>query len=171
YKRGFSRSSISPSPTCLSPHPTLFVAPSLRFRSGRLLVEVPLLWQDTPTSGMRDHRALTILNRGLRLLCPRCGRAPLFRGFFTMHERCGVCGLVFEREQGYFVGAIYVNYAATVGITVAGFLLLDSYSDLSIGTQIVLWSVFGITFPLFFFRYSRSLCLSIDYVFNPDAAA
>jgi len=45
-----------------------------------------------------------------------------------MHERCPACGLVLEREQGYFVGAIYVNYAATVGITVAGFLLLDSYS-------------------------------------------
>ena len=52
---------------------------------------------------------------------------------------------------------------------VAGFLLLDSYSNLSIGTQIALWSAFGIAFPLFFFRYSRSLWLSIDYVFNPEA--
>ena len=85
-----------------------------------------------------------------------------------MYERCPACGLVFEREQGYFVGAIYVNYAATVGIAVAGFLLLDSYSDLSISTQIIVWSVFGVAFPLFFFRYSRSLWLSIDYVFNPE---
>ena len=50
-----------------------------------------------------------------------------------MHERCPACGLVLEREQGYFVGAIYVNYAATVGITIVGFLLLDSYSELSFG--------------------------------------
>ncbi len=118
---------------------------------------------------MDTRHIIAILRRGLRLRCPRCGRGALFRGPFTMHERCPSCGLVLEREQGYFVGAIYVNYAATVGITVAGFLLLDSYSDLSIGTQIVLWSVFGIMFPLFFFRYSRSLWLSIDYVFNPEA--
>ena len=118
---------------------------------------------------MDTRHIIAILRRGLRLRCPRCGRGALFRGPFTMHERCLACGLVLEREQGYFVGAIYVNYAATVSITVAGFLLLDSYSDLSIGTQIVLWSVFGITFPLFFFRYSRSLWLSIDYVFNPEA--
>jgi uncharacterized protein (DUF983 family) len=118
---------------------------------------------------MRDHRALTILNRGLRLLCPRCGQAPLFRGFFAMHERCGVCGLVFEREQGYFVGAIYVNYAATVGITVLGFFVLDGWLAPSVTTQIVLWSIFGTLFPLFFFRYSRSLWLSVEYLFNPEA--
>lgn len=76
--------------------------------------------------------------------------------------------MLLEREQGYYVGAIYVNYAATVGITVAGFLLLDAYTDLDVTTQIVMWSLFGIAFPLFFFRYSRSLWLSIEYCFNPE---
>jgi len=118
---------------------------------------------------MGTRRITATVGRGLRLRCPRCGRGALFRGAFTMYERCPACGLVFEREQGYFVGAIYVNYAATVGIAVVGFLLLDSYTDLSIGTEIVLWSVFGIAFPLFFFRYSRSLWLSIEYLFNPEA--
>jgi len=117
---------------------------------------------------MDTRRITAVLGRGLRLRCPRCGRGALFRGAFTMHERCAACGLVFEREQGYFVGAIYVNYAATVGITIVGFLLLDSYSDLSIGTQIALWSAVGIAFPLFFFRYSRSLWLSVEYLFKPE---
>ncbi len=86
-----------------------------------------------------------------------------------MHDRCPACALLFEREQGYFVGAIYVNYAATVGITIVGFFLLDHYTALSVTTQIALWSVFGIAFPLFFFRYSRSLWLSVEYLFNPEA--
>ena len=85
-----------------------------------------------------------------------------------MHERCGGCGLRFEREQGYFVGAIYVNYAATVGITIAGFLLLERYTRLSVTTQILLWSAFCIVFPLLFFRYSRSLWLSVEYLVNPE---
>ena len=85
-----------------------------------------------------------------------------------MHERCAACGLVFEREQGYFVGAIYVNYAVTVGITIAGFFLFESVFAPTLTTQIVLWSVFGIAFPLFFFRYSRSLWLSVEYLFNPE---
>ncbi|MBI3770109.1 MAG: DUF983 domain-containing protein [Deltaproteobacteria bacterium] len=86
-----------------------------------------------------------------------------------MHDHCPACELLFEREQGYFVGAIYVNYAATVGITIVGFLLLDHYTALSVTTQISLWSVFGVAFPLFFFRYSRSLWLSVEYLFNPEA--
>jgi uncharacterized protein (DUF983 family) len=117
---------------------------------------------------MSDHRITTILLRGIRLQCPRCGRGRLFSGLFTMHERCAACGLVFEREQGYFVGAIYVNYAVTVGITIAGFFLLESVFAPMLTTQIVLWSVFGIAFPLFFFRYSRSLWLSVEYMFNPE---
>ena len=85
-----------------------------------------------------------------------------------MYERCSACGLLFEREQGYFVGAIYVNYAFTVGITIAGFLVLDRYTDLTLTTQIVMWSVFGVLFPIAFFRYSRSLWLSVEYLFNPE---
>ena len=27
-----------------------------------------------------------------------------------MHERCPSCGLKFEREQGYFLGAMYISY-------------------------------------------------------------
>jgi len=31
-----------------------------------------------------------------------------------------VCGLRFERAQGYFVGAIYINYAMTVALAIVG---------------------------------------------------
>lgn len=27
-----------------------------------------------------------------------------------MHEYCPVCGLKFEREEGYFLGAMYISY-------------------------------------------------------------
>ncbi len=84
-----------------------------------------------------------------------------------MHAQCPHCALTFEREQGYFVGAIYVNYAATTLIAIAGFLTLDYFAHLSLSQQLLLWGSFAILFPLFFFRYSRSLWLSFDYLFNP----
>ncbi len=86
-----------------------------------------------------------------------------------MHPRCPSCGLAFEPEQGYFVGAIYINYAATTLIAIAGFLVLDYYTDLSLLAHLVLWGLFAVVFPLWFFRYSRSLWLSVDYLFTaPD---
>jgi uncharacterized protein (DUF983 family) len=47
--------------------------------------------------------------------CPRCRlgnifRYSIFRGFPKMHERCPICDLKFEREPGYFLGAMYVSY-------------------------------------------------------------
>ena len=37
-------------------------------------------------------------------------RSSIFTGFPKMHERCPTCGLKFEREPGYFLGAMYVSY-------------------------------------------------------------
>ena len=85
-----------------------------------------------------------------------------------MHTDCLHCGLKFEREQGYFVGAIYINYAATAGVAIVGFLILEACTTLSVTAQIVLWSIFGVAFPLFFFRYSKSLWLAFDYFINPE---
>jgi uncharacterized protein (DUF983 family) len=117
---------------------------------------------------MEIPRVCRIIGRGVRLRCPRCGVAPLFRGFFSMYPNCLSCDLTFEREQGYFVGAIYINYGATAIIMIAGFFWLDHFINLSLAQQLTFWSIFGVGFPLFFFRYSRSLWLGLDYIFNPE---
>lgn len=91
----------------------------------------------------------------------------MFAGFFSMYPVCSNCALVFEREQGYFVGAIYINYAATSLLAIAGFLTLDYVTSITLSQQLLLWGIFAVLFPLFFFRYSRSLWLSVDYLFNP----
>ena len=111
-----------------------------------------------------------ILRRGLRLRCPRCGAAPLFRGPFSMYSHCLACDLRFEREQGYFVGAIYINYAVTATMTIAGYFTLGLLVDITPTHQVILWSAFAVIFPLCFFRYARSLWLSVDYMFNPENA-
>jgi len=104
------------------------------------------------------------LDRAVRLRCPRCGRSPLFTGWFTMHEHCAVCGLVYEREQGYFVGAIYVNYAVTVAIAVGAVLVLDWTIGLTLRAQLALGIALVTLVPLVFFRYARSLWLAVDHL-------
>jgi ABC-2 type transport system ATP-binding protein len=84
-----------------------------------------------------------------------------------MRPECWCCKLRFEREQGYFLGAIYINYAVTVAVMLAGFFGLEHVARPSLAHQIILWCSFGALFPLIFFRYSKSLWLCIDYIFNP----
>ena len=121
---------------------------------------------------MEGERALARViraeRRALGLRCPRCGRAPLFRGWFTMNLVCAVCDLTFERAQGYWVGAIYVNYGVTTLVAIAGYFLLWARTELSTASQLAIWLPFCVVFPLWFFRYSRSLWLAVEYGLNPN---
>ena len=85
-----------------------------------------------------------------------------------MHPQCSDCQLKFEREYGFFVGAMYINYGATVVIAIPGYFVLDYFTEITLAQQLILWISFATLFPLFFFRYSRSLWLGLDYLFNPE---
>ena len=85
-----------------------------------------------------------------------------------MREACGSCGLRFERAQGYFVGAIYVNYAVTAMLVIGGYLVLWRVLSLSTTMQLVIWLPVVALFPLWFFRYSRSVWLALELFFNPE---
>src|ERR1700719_5300445 len=49
--------------------------------------------------GPRHRLITTALRRGLQKRCPHCGKGPLFVGWHHL-DRCGVCGLVYERNPG-----------------------------------------------------------------------
>jgi uncharacterized protein (DUF983 family) len=63
--------------------------------------------------------------------CPVCheGKVFTYNNYFhpskfdKMEERCSCCGHKYEIETGFFYGAMYVNYALTVAISVAAFVL------------------------------------------------
>lgn len=112
-------------------------------------------------------RLFKMLGLGMRLRCPRCGVGRLYEKPFNMFVHCPHCDLKFEREQGYFIGAIYINYAATVAIAVPGYFLLDVFTSATINQQLALWVPFAVIFPLLFFHHARSLWLVLDYFFNP----
>ena len=52
----------------------------------------------------------------VRQRCPRCRQGPIFGGLIRTNEYCPQCGLRFEREQGYFLGAMYFSYALATGV-------------------------------------------------------
>lgn len=58
-----------------------------------------------------DGRALS---NGLRKRCPLCAEKDLFTSYFSIRERCPNCGLVFEREHGYWLGAMIIAIAMVI---------------------------------------------------------
>ncbi|PYM96746.1 MAG: DUF983 domain-containing protein [Candidatus Rokuibacteriota bacterium] len=114
-------------------------------------------------------RLVPALRRAVRLRCPRCGGAPLFRAWTSMAEACALCGLRFERAQGYFVGAIYINYAVTVLVAIVGFLFVWGVAGFSTRGQLTVLVPLVAVFPLWFFRYSRSFWLAVEWAINPES--
>jgi len=112
----------------------------------------------------------TILIRGLLLRCPNCGKGKLFRRGFTMYEKCSVCGWHFEREEGYWTGAVAVNLVVTellialVAVPVAVALAL---AQKPITLLIIIGLPMPFILPLLFFRHAKSLWMSIDFMVHP----
>lgn len=68
----------------------------------------------------REPRNLfAILWRGLGKRCPRCGQAPQFESWFTLHERCSQCSLQFEKTPGDTWGFWVLGDRIFIAITIA----------------------------------------------------
>jgi uncharacterized protein (DUF983 family) len=110
-----------------------------------------------------------VVARGLRNRCPNCGKPTLFRAgsWFDVNKVCPSCGLQIERDEGFFIGSMSLNY----GVTLVGFLvpvMLLAYKGM-IGTTlaVVLAGVGAVGFPFAFYRSSRSWWLMQYYLLFP----
>ncbi len=87
-----------------------------------------------------------------------------------MNPECPHCGLKYQREPGYFLGSIYVNYGLTAWLVTISYFTL--YFTGWVDPQTALWLVAGgaVIFPLWFFRYARSIWLGFDNYWDPQPA-
>jgi uncharacterized protein (DUF983 family) len=108
----------------------------------------------------------TLLSRALRLRCPRCGGGRLFANWFRMYPHCSNCKLRYERAPGYFLGSAYINYGLTAFILTTAYVGLHFAAGYDNRVVVGPLAVFCVIFPLYFFRYARSLWLSMDCYFD-----
>ena len=109
-------------------------------------------------------RAIAIV----RQRCPRCLEGRVFRGMLAMNDACPSCGLVFEREPGYFVGAMYVSYAMAIPAYLLAilfvrvlFLGLSDLAVLAAGVPVVCLG------SPWLCRYSRLIWMHCDWTADP----
>ena len=114
-------------------------------------------------------RAARLIWRALRLRCPNCGRGHLLASWFRLRERCPVCQVWLEREEGYFVGAMALNiiigeFLPVIGAVVAIVLTWPNppWQVLQIAVPVAM----GVC-PVVLFPFSRTLWLALDWTFRP----
>lgn len=87
----------------------------------------------------KRERIRTVLGRGIRGKCPRCGQGPLFQRWIVTHERCSSCRLLFQRNYGDIwiymlvldripilvgIAMIYFGFRATNWMAAAAFAVI-----------------------------------------------
>ncbi|HAL81395.1 MAG TPA: DUF983 domain-containing protein [Mucilaginibacter sp.] len=115
---------------------------------------------------MAEEKKIKMWPAIVKAKCPKCRvgniyATPIYSIFGQkIHTTCPHCGMVYEREPGYFYAAMYISYAFVVAelVTLAvGTSILTGSHNPWLYTLILL-SVVGLLAP-FNLRYSRVLLL------------
>jgi len=115
---------------------------------------------------LQPSRARTLW-RGATKRCARCGGGKLFRRWFHMAPDCPHCGLHFEKEPGYWVGAVALN-TIVIGVVFTTIMVVFSAAtipDIPWVSLLMLELPFMTMGPLFVYPYSKTFWVAIDRAF------
>ena len=122
---------------------------------------------------MKNGTSSSTLSDILRQRCPRCRRGSIFRysiyrGFPKMCERCSVCDLKFQREEGYFLGAMYISFGLALVIIALIAALLWAITGWWI-TKDMIWAlVLFLPLAPAISLFARVLWIYLDQTFDPE---
>ena len=125
-------------------------------------------------SNLKGKRLYSILNSK----CPRCHEGDFYltknaydlKDFSKNHETCDKCGYRFEKEPGYFYGAMYVSYGLAIAFSVAigvAIVVLFPSASYKVYIAAILLGIVGLM-PLTF-RLSRVIWMNLFQHFDPNA--
>ncbi|MCY4645695.1 MAG: DUF983 domain-containing protein [Gammaproteobacteria bacterium] len=107
------------------------------------------------------------LHAVVRLRCPRCLNGAVFASLWKMHPLCPSCRLEYEREPGYFTGAMYFSYALGLALCTPLGVFLMVFAGFSANRSILaIAAMVPLLVPLLF-RYSRVLWMHCDQLLDP----
>ena len=115
----------------------------------------------TATSTSRSRFRAVLAQR-----CPRCLEGKVFASVWRMHEDCPHCGTHFEREPGYFIGAMYFGYFVGL-LTLVPLVILTFVFDWNAWIAALIAELQIIALLPFLFRYSRVIWLHMDELIDP----
>jgi uncharacterized protein (DUF983 family) len=94
--------------------------------------------------------------------------SSIFRGFPKMCERCSICDLKFDREPGYFLGAMYLSFGLGVLLMAPIAVMLWRLTDWRI-TKVILWAtVLFLPFAPTIALFARVLWIYLDQSVDPE---
>ncbi|WP_306014556.1 MULTISPECIES: DUF983 domain-containing protein [unclassified Allomuricauda] len=107
----------------------------------------------------------------LKCKCPKCKKGNIFKDSKSripfkipdMNKRCPQCDYKFERETGFFFGAMFVSYALAAGQMIVSLVLFWYLIGLTPINVFIVIAIIAILLGSFNFRLSRAIWIYIFY--------
>ena len=102
--------------------------------------------------------------------CPICGGREIFKSYFRLADRCPTCSYPFEREDGYWVGALIVNIAVAetwFAVLFAG-TLIATLPEVPWEPLLIVALVTNGILPIVFYPFSKTVWMAIDLFIHPS---
>jgi uncharacterized protein (DUF983 family) len=108
-----------------------------------------------------------MLWRGATLRCARCGSRHLFRHWFVMVSDCPRCGLHYEREAGYWTGALAINTILVGGVFAIAFVIaiVLTAPDIPVAPLLAILVPVMLIGPLIAYPFSKTIWIAVDRAF------
>jgi len=112
-----------------------------------------------------------------KMTCPRCQEG----GFFVakpynlkragdLNEKCPKCGLKFEKEVGFYFGAMFVSYALGVALFVTCWVSFNLFfPTASTAIQIISISIVSLLAGPYFYALSKIIWANFFFNYDKDA--
>ena len=98
--------------------------------------------------------------------CPHCCHGAAFSSFLKMNRTCPHCGILFEREHGYFLNSMFIGYALNVIIFALAFGLAYLIGGDSFRSFVFAAILMVLMIPVVF-RYARIIWMHVDEIVDP----
>ena len=130
---------------------------------------IGMAWERSPLRAGSTGDAKRILSgwrlisRAMALRCPKCGLGPIFDSRFRMRVSCPVCGVVFWKSEGEWLGPGVVDYsiATASGLIAWAVLVLLGVSAIA---QLIFASLAAVIIAAACSRWSRSFWTLLLYI-------
>ena len=112
-----------------------------------------------------------MLARGLIRRCARCGSGHLYPSWFRLVKRCPRCGYLFDREEGFFLGAFVINFGVTevcLGVVLAVLIGLEASGGVSLLPIYAAAVVVVVIVPIINYPFSKTTWAAIDMIMHRE---
>ena len=107
--------------------------------------------------------------RAVRARCPLCGDKRIWKSFGETVAACPTCAYRFEREEGYWVGALIVN----IGVAIVLFVVIAvggmavTWPDVPWNGLLIASMVAMGTAAILFYPQSKTIWVWLDLMVHP----